>query len=131
MKEKGTDILNSLSLKTMPYDVPEGYFGTFRNKVKKGTAVPRIPIWSRLAPYAGLAASFAAIFLIGMAVLDRPGKSEMSMEEYLLFTDASSLSAIYDIEAESQLADADINDEDIIEYLIYSGITAEEIEQFK
>ncbi len=130
MKGKETDILNSLNLKKMPYSVPEGYFDGFKAEVKKGAA-PRITIWNRLAPYAGLAASFAAIFMIGMAVFDRPDKSGLSQEDYLLFAEGINLSVICSMEEESQLAEAAVNEEEIIEYLIYSGITAEEIEQYK
>ena len=49
----------------------------------------------------------------------------------MLFADGIELSAIYSMESESQFAEASINEEDIIEYLIYSGITAEEVEQYK
>jgi hypothetical protein len=34
-------------------------------------------------------------------------------------------------EQDTQIAEADIVDEDIIEYLIYIGVTAEDIEQSK
>lgn len=131
MKGKETDILNSLNLKNMPYSVPEGYFEKFRSEVRK-EARPRRSIWNRFAPYAGLAASFAAIFAIGTTVLERTtDEFELSQEDYMLFADGASLSAIYDMADESQFAEASINEEDIIEYLIYSGITAEEVEQYK
>ena len=37
----------------------------------------------------------------------------------------------YEMDSEYKLADAEINDDDIINYLIYSGISAEEIELSK
>ena len=55
----------------------------------------------------------------------------MTQDDYLVFYENMPVTTIYEIEEEVQLADAAMNEEDIINYLIYSGITAEELEQYK
>jgi hypothetical protein len=52
----------------------------------------------------------------------------MTYEDYLVHSDML-IEAEY--EQDTQIAEADIVDEDIIEYLIYIGVTAEDIEQSK
>lgn len=131
MKNKDKDILNSLNLQKMPYDTPEGYFEDFKNKAKAGVA-PKTGIWGRMAPYAGMAAAFLFIFMIGKTVTEgTDGNMEITQEDYLVFTKEMPIDIIYGIESEYQVADAAINEEDVISYLIYSGISAEEIEQYK
>lgn len=131
MKSTDKDILNSLNLKKMPFDTPEGYFERFKAGMKK-EATPRSGIWNRFAPYAGLAAAFLSIFAIGTAILERSVEdTEMIQDDYLVFFENMPVTTIYEIEEEVQLADAAMNEEDIINYLIYSGITAEELEQYK
>ncbi len=131
MKSTDKDILNSLNLKKMPFDTPEGYFERFKAGMKK-EATSRRGIWNRLAPYAGLAAAFLSIFAIGTAILERSVEdTEMIQDDYLVLYDNMPVTTIYEIGEEAQLADAAMNEEDIINYLIYSGITAEELEQYK
>ena len=131
MKSTDKDILNSLNLKKMPFDTPEGYFERFKAGMKK-EAMPRSGIWNRFVPYAGLAAAFLSIFAIGTAILERSVEdTEMIQDDYLVLYDNMPVTTIYEIGEEAQLADAAMNEEDIINYLIYSGITAEELEQYK
>jgi hypothetical protein len=54
---------------------------------------------------------------------------DFTQEDYLVFSHSSMNVEYYD--TMDQIADAEIAAEDIIEYLIYSGITPEEIEIFK
>ena len=131
MKSTDKDILNSLNLKKMPFDTPDGYFERFKAGMKK-EATPRSGIWNRFAPYAGLAAAFLTIFAIGTAILERSVEdTEMIQDDYLVLYDNMPVTTIYEIGEEAQLADAGMNEEDIINYLIYSVITAEELEQYK
>ena len=55
----------------------------------------------------------------------------MTEEDYILFSENMMNTIAYEMEYSDQLAEAEISDEDIINYLIYSGITAEEIELCK
>ena len=48
MKSTDKDILNSLNLKKMPFDTPDGYFERFKVEMKKAT--PRSGIWNRFVP---------------------------------------------------------------------------------
>ncbi|MBR2063989.1 MAG: hypothetical protein IJ971_04770 [Bacteroidales bacterium] len=116
-------------LKNMPYCVPEGYFETF-----KAQAVPyrekEIGLVGRLMPYAAMAAVFVFLVTAGTFFLQRTSPvEEFTHEDFLVFSSGISNSEYY--ESMNQIADAGLADEDIIAYLIYSGISAEEIELYK
>lgn len=124
------DILAAKSeLKNMPYSVPEGYFETF-----KAQAVPyrekEIGLVGRLMPYVAMAAVFVFLVTAGTFFLQRTSPAEeFTHEDFLVFSSGISNSEYY--ESMNQIADADLAEEDIIAYLIYSGISAEEIELYK
>lgn len=130
MKEKDRDILAAMpELKKMPYSVPEGYFDTFMSQ-----AVPykekEIGLIGRLMPYAAMAAVFVFLVTAGTFFLQRTSPAEeFTHEDFLVFSSGIANSEYY--ESMNQIADADLADEDIIAYLIYSGISAEEIELYK
>jgi len=130
MKEKDRDILAAMpELKKMPYSVPEGYFDTFKSQ-----AVPykekEIGLIGRLMPYAAMAAVFVFLVTAGTFFLQRTSPAEeFTHEDFLVFSSGIANSEYY--ESMNQIADADLADEDIIAYLIYSGISAEEIELYK
>ncbi len=116
-------------LKKMPYSVPEGYFETF-----KAQAVPykekEIGLVGRLMPYVAMAAVFVFLVTAGTFFLQRTSPAEeFTHEDFLVFSSGISNSEYY--ESMNQIADADLAEEDIIAYLIYSGISAEEIELYK
>lgn len=107
--------------KEFPYSTPEGYFDELRTRLGRIPAVvqaqeetevqiepaapqpaePR-PVFARLAPYLALAASFLVAVVVGNFILSR--------------------SARQDIVSSS--------DEEIIEYLIESGTTVSQIEEY-
>lgn len=127
-----TDLLNTFSseLRKMPYDVPEGYFDTLKKDLRKSSAV-RIEkgIWSRVVPYASVAAVFIALVTAGMLLTRSSfGEDEMTFEDYLVHS-GSMINEEYPDEI--RIIDNEINEEDIIEYLIYTGVTAELIENSK
>lgn len=130
MKEMERDILAAKpELKKMPYSVPEGYFETF-----KAQAVPykekEIGLVGRLMPYVAMAAVFVFLVTAGTFFLQRTSPAEeFTHEDFLVFSSGISNSEYY--ESMNQIADADLAEEDIIAYLIYSGISAEEIELYK
>ena len=130
MKEKDRDILAAMpELKKMPYSVPEGYFDTFKSQ-----AVPykekEIGLIGRFMPYAAMAAVFVFLVTAGTFFLQRTSPAEeFTHEDFLVFSSGIANSEYY--ESMNQIADADLADEDIIAYLIYSGISAEEIELYK
>lgn len=129
MDKINQDILaEHTSLRNNPYTVPEGYFETVRTEVKRVRQEPAVTIWSRLAPYASLAAVFVSIFAAGSLLFNR-NEQEMTQEDYLLFSEH--FLTTYEMENSLQFAEAEIEDNDIVEYLIYTGTTAEEIEMSK
>lgn len=130
MKTDNKDILKeNLKLKDMPFRVPEGYFDSFKREVCKQQASS---LWKRFAPYATVAASFLLIVSAGTFILEKTVSKElMSQEDYIIFSDNMMNTINYEMDTEYKLAEAEINEEDIINYLIYSGISAEEIELSK
>lgn len=132
MKQTDKDILKDFAeLRRMPYSVPEGYFDTFRREMKK-PQTQVVSLWSRIMPYASVAAVFIFLVSAGTFILERTTDTrDFTQEDYILFSENFSLNTIYQVHEETQLADASLADEDIIEYLIYTGISAEEIEYSK
>jgi hypothetical protein len=130
--KKGNDILKDCTeLKQMPFSVPEGYFESF----KKENAMPvcrKVSLWNRMAPYAAMAAVFVFLVSAGTFLLEKSSPDyNMTEEDYVMFADNMMNTIAYEMEFGSQIAEADLSDEDIINYLIYTGVTAEHIELSK
>ena len=130
--KKGNDILKDCTeLKQMPFSVPEGYFESF----KKKNAMPvcrKVSLWNRMAPYAAMAAVFVFLVSAGTFLLEKSSPDyNMTEEDYVMFADNMMNTIAYEMEFGSQIAEADLSDEDIINYLIYTGVTAEHIELSK
>jgi hypothetical protein len=133
MMENEKDILQEPKLKKMPYSIPEGYFEKMKAEARKCAepAPVHISIWTRLAPYAGIAAMFLFILtlgklFVGQKAADTAGtltEDISTYEDYLVFSD---IPDVYLNEPETEAEG--IADEDIIEYLIYIGATIEDIE---
>ncbi len=132
MKEKERDILaDRPELRNMPYTLPNGYFEGFRlNMEAYGKRRSR----RKRLSYVSAAAS-VALLAAGGALLSRSTSpaDEFTQEDYLVFSNSmiNSIHSEYYEDPSGQYADAEMANDDIIDYLIYSGITAEEIEQYK
>lgn len=126
------DILKSTrELKEMPYSVPEGYFFRLKEEVTsrviEGEERQR-PFIARLAPYAAMAAMFIFLVTAGTFFLERnTDNMQEEMDTFYFYSSLMPVTDPYAIES-IQVAEEEIEDEDIIEYLIYSGVTAEVIE---
>lgn len=129
---KENDILkDSLELKQMPFTVPEGYFEAFKEANARPVA-RKVSLWSRIAPYAAMAAVFVSLVTTGTFLLERSmPQYDMTEEDYVLFSDNMTNTIAYEMEYGSQLAEAEVSSEDIINYLIYTGVSAEHIELSK
>ena len=130
MKEMNRNILDmNPQLKEQAYSVPEGYFEGFKSQMRPYHQVQQK--WTgRIAPYISIAAAFALLVTAGTFFLQRTTPSEeFTQEDFLLFS--SNVSRIDYYEEMDRIADADIADEDITEYLIYCGVSAEVIELSK
>ena len=138
MKEFENDILSSSKeLKGMPFTVPEGYFDKLKSEARKCAKpqVVHVSPWTRLAPYAGIAAMFLFILTLGkIFVKDSPSEESTSIaeqissyEDYVVFNDRATDLSVYYLENE-ELAVSTLDEEDIIEYLMYIGATEQYIE---
>lgn len=126
MDKNKKDILAEITtLRQNPYTVPEGHFNDLKAQVRRPHKEQSVTLWGRLAPYASLAAVFVSVFVAGSLLFNR-NELEITQEDYFLFSE--NFLETYEIGNTYQIADAEIGDNDIIEYLIYTGITAEEIE---
>ena len=131
MKEKNRDILaDNPKLKKQVYSVPDGYFSGFKAGMTPYASVEP-SLARRLVPYLSMAAVFIFLVTAGTFFLQQTTPAdEFTQEDFILYSSNISGIGLYEEEPD-QLADAGIADEDIIEYLIYSGISAEEIELSK
>lgn len=129
---KENDILkDNLELKQMPFTVPEGYFEVFKEANARPVA-RKVSLWNRIAPYAAMAAVFVSLVTTGTFLLERSmPQYDMTEEDYVLFSDNMMNTIAYEMEYGSQLAEAEVSSEDIINYLIYTGVSAEHIELSK
>lgn len=130
MKEMNRNILDeNPQLRKQAYSVPDGYFEAFKSQVTPHQQMQQS--WTgRLIPYISMAAAFLLLVTAGTFFLQRTTPSEeFTQEDFLVFS--SNVSRIDYYEEMDHIADAGIGDEDIIEYLIYCGVTAEEIELSK
>lgn len=114
------DILNNKSLKTMPYDVPEGYFEGLRQSLGHKRERQQIT-WSR---YIAAAACLAFLVAAGGWFLSSKSQPDFSYEDYIVFSDEMTNTIMY--EEEQWYADA-ATEEDMIEYLIYIGAEIDEL----
>ncbi len=104
MKTEEKDILQNRGLKQTPYDVPEGYFSSLEQNLKS------IP-WQnteKVTPYIAIAATFALIMAAGGFFVGKSWTENNIAEQY---------------------AEA-VTEDDILEYLIYTGVEIEELEQY-
>lgn len=132
MKTYEKDILASCDeLKNMPYSVPEGYFDSFKADMSKTFRPERKKGWTKAVPYLAAAASLTLLLTLGVTMRDSSEKDELTLEDYILFSDNLINTTEYDDPADEQIAEAGLRDEEIIECLIYMDVTPEMIELSK
>ena len=91
--------------------------------------VRKIDFRARIAPYAAMAAVFIFMVTAGTFFLEKSvPEYQMTEEDYVMFSDNFMNAIAYEMEYGSALAEAELSEEDIINYLIYTGVTAEQIE---
>ena len=98
------DILKEKSLKSMPYDVPEGYFDNLRKSLEHKTG-ERTWTWPA---HVAAAAAFALLLAAGGFLLGARLGSDFMREDYIVSANA-------------------LTEDDIIEYLIYTDTELEEL----
>lgn len=124
-RQNSEDILHGCN--KMSYSVPEGYFEALNGRLAARRA--ERSAMRRLAPYLSMAAMFAAIALVGTAVLKKVSPADDALEyekfmysEFLLMTEPEE---VYYSQNSEQ---SEISEEDIINYLIHSGVSLENLE---
>lgn len=127
------DILARAELREVPFSVPEGYFAEFQKKALADTAQKKrtADIWTRLRPVMATAAAFIILVCAGSLMLRIAApEDDFSQEDLLLFS-SNYINTICDMDEENRYAEAEITDEDIMEYLIYTGVDTDTIELYK
>lgn len=109
MKREEQDILQKVQLKDSPFEVPENYFNSLNEslsnipKKNNGTNI------SKWVSYTAIAATFALLVTIGGL--------------FIKWSDSNSV---------LEYAEAkEITKEDVIEYLIYTGVEIEDLEDLE
>ncbi|MGN1219714.1 MAG: hypothetical protein ACI4TU_02095 [Candidatus Cryptobacteroides sp.] len=126
MKDR-TDILSSHEeLKKMPYEVPEGYFESFKASAARPQR-KKTDIWHKVYPMATMAAMLVVMVTAGTFFLKKATPAqEMSLEDYIICSGMDITTTSYQTYS-SATADAQLSNEDIVSYLIYTGMSAENI----
>lgn len=129
MSEFEKDILQDPRLKVNPHNVPDGYFEKLKITVQKyphQTVVPHKEGRNIFITLLSMAAMFIAMVSAGTFFLSRTTPEETySQEDFLVFS-----TNITDELLHETYAEAEIMEDDIIEYLIYSGESLETIELY-
>lgn len=131
--EKNKDILTSSpELKTMPYYIPDGYMDQFKNEAKVISISRRRSqegFIEKLSPLITMAAMFLAIVKVGNLVMKNSGEEEtLTYEDYIVHSDTNISEVNSDID-NTQIAQAQVTAEDIVQYLIYIGEPTESLEE--
>jgi hypothetical protein len=118
------------------YNVPEGYFEGLKVRLERipaehPAAPARRPFtWTRIRPYVALAACLALLLTAGTVLMDRKADNDGTTEsiyEQMMYSDlipATDPDSIFG--APSNPGESyEISDEDIVDYLISSGASAE------
>lgn len=131
MKKNEQDILTSQqALKERPYTVPDGYFEAFRAEaIRRSSTQPAKP-FGILMPLLAVAASVALLLGLGLS-FSQKSIDTLSEDDYILFSDNLTRTDFEEIVNYAQLAEAEVYNEDVIEYLIYIGESPESIELSK
>lgn len=121
-----------------PYGVPDGYFESLRERLdsipSEGVGESGIGLWTRVRPYAALAACFVAAFLVGNAILrNTAGDIRSSDQIYYEFLTSEVMAGtgpedIYRIGQVDSAESETLSDEDVINYLLATGAQPEHIE---
>ena len=135
MKDSERNIMYDDSLRKCPYSVPEGYFDSLKERAVKYAKPAPAPVFQFkrvLYTAISMAAMFILMVTAGTLLLNGVTPAEdLTEEDYMVFTEGYIDLEMYDEEMSEQYADASITDEDIVEYLIYTGVSEEFIELSK
>ena len=129
MTKTEKDILRDTpQLKATPFDVPEGYFDRLKQDLKiNQPATILVAPWKKISQYVAIAATFAMLIAAGGFFLTKNSDTDISEEDYIVFSNNMTNTLSYDYEELYAEAES-VEIEDIVEYLIYIGADVESIE---
>ncbi len=112
------------------YAVPDGYFDDLKNRLSeipsRSRRIVTVPgIWQKTRPYFALAASFLIAVVVGNTFLKSSMESSPDDLSYsdILYSDIMSSSLPEPFYVISETEDEELDEEDLINYLIESGAT--------
>lgn len=115
------------------HTVPEGYFERLEarlSQIPQTSSPTAVTPWGRVRPYLAMAAAFAALVVSGTAILRntvRQPASGLSEEDLLGYVQLIPATDPYLLFDESDEWAEAYSDEDIIDYLIETGISLEQL----
>lgn len=123
-------------MKQNPHTTPEAYFSDLKTRLRSIPGMQEVPTgWQRVRPHLAMAAAFLAIVAVGTAILRNTAgnpavASPDSTSQYELAQLVRTSSPyLYDEDAYTQEEEmSEPTEEEIIEYLISTGVTIENIE---
>lgn len=123
------DKLENKDLKKTPFTVPEGYFENLPARLAATAETPVVTVRERLRPYLAIAATFLIMVTAGTLLLRTftpSAEADMDYEAYMdeFIVPQSDLDATY--YSENTTGD-ELTVEDIAEYLIFCGVSVEDI----
>ena len=113
MKTKERDILQNPSLKEMPFTTPDGYFAQLKTRASVPAGREELPMWKKASPYIAIAASLVFIIAAAGFFFEKEELQKKTQKESYVLAEAGSMT-----------------EDDIIEYLISTGVEVEELEQY-
>lgn len=124
----------------MPFNVPDGYFEGMKHQVMDniGSMAPdRIPAGRKPIRYIILQTATAAAMLAAAVtgsisfISSHIDRKKQMLDDTFFYTELmpNDTDVLYDADSYGYVADSDISDEDIIDYLIYSGIPVEQLNE--
>ena len=133
--DRNNDILSSDKLKSFHPGAPEGYFQEFRSRAKAIPHSNHVNAAHRAASYAAIAATFILMVVGGTFFLEKVTPQEaihsdtLSEADYIIYS--TILPSLDESEMYEQAISIDeIDTEDIVAYLIYSGESIERLASY-
>ncbi len=120
------------------YNVPDGYFDSLKSRLAgipaMAETVPeeKVTVWTRVRPALALAASFAILFVCGTFILSKTaGKETTEDSEFLeyayMMIPRTEPYSIYDASLAESLYEGELSDDDIVSYLIETGVSLNQL----
>ncbi len=138
------DVLKSeKKLREMPFSVPDGYFDGLQCRImakagstacghrsERGRNLPH-RLLQTVTAAAMLSAVVAGSLSISSTSRERIRQEEQMLNDAFFYTELmpNDMDILYEESNYGYVADSDLSEEDIIDYLIYSGIPVEELNE--